>query len=111
MFTFTLTLEVPEGQDERFIELTKPYADAARGEEDCLMVDMLRSSKRQNVFMLYEAFENKAAFERHIAQEYTKQWMYTTQEMVTEAGFNSEFVSQSYDHYDSFKIEKGEYHA
>ncbi len=109
MFTFTLTVEVPDDHVETFLALTQKVAEATRQEKGCLIFDLLRSASRPNEFTTYEAFTDEAGWNRHVAFEHTKAWMRGVQELVTERGFDSDLVSAYYDHWAAFTIAKGQY--
>ena len=73
------------GSFERFFELMKTHAAASRQEPGCLQFDMTTPLEGANRLMLYELYEDRAAFDYHASTERIKKHREATKDLITEA--------------------------
>jgi autoinducer 2-degrading protein len=65
MFTLVVDLNVKPEMRERFLAAIQENALSLREEPGCLRFDVVQDSDDANHFLLYEVYEDEAAFESH----------------------------------------------
>lgn len=67
MINVLATYRVAAGNEERVAELLTEYIALTRAEPGCVTFNAHRSRDDQAVFVLYEQYEDQAAFDAHVA--------------------------------------------
>ena len=70
MINVLATYRVAEGNGERVAELLTEYIALTRAEPGCVTFNAHRSLEDPAVFVLYEQYEDQAAFDAHVASEH-----------------------------------------
>ena len=73
------------GSFERFFDLMKTHAAASRQEPGCLQFDMTTPLEGDNRLLLYELYEDRAAFDYHASTERINKHRAETKELIAEA--------------------------
>ncbi|MDX6514186.1 MAG: hypothetical protein QOE36_3690 [Gaiellaceae bacterium] len=69
-FVLTVKMTAREGEEERAAELIPELARASRDEPGCILYIPHRDPENPRVFLMYEQYRDKAAFEEHGASEH-----------------------------------------
>ena len=77
--------KIKPGSFERFSELMKTHAAASRQEPGCLQFDIAMPLEGSNRLMLYELYEDRAAFDYHASTERIKKHREATKALLIEA--------------------------
>lgn len=70
MINVLATYHVAEGNEEKVAELLREYIGLTRAEPGCVTFNAHRSNDDPAVFVLYEQYEDQAAFDAHVASEH-----------------------------------------
>ena len=75
MFTLVVDLNVKPGMRERFVAAIEENAAASlRDEPGCLRFDVVQDNDDPDHFLLYEIYEDEAAFHAHRAAPHFPRW-------------------------------------
>ena len=58
-----------------YVENIRLHAERSRGESGCVRYEVLRDLDDPTTFLLYEVFEDEAAYETHAASDHHESWM------------------------------------
>ena len=82
MFVNAVDLDIVPAERENFLAAIKENGAAAAKEPGCRRFDILNLASDPNHFLLYEVYDNEAAFKAHRETEHFKKYMATTGKMV-----------------------------
>ena len=75
MFTLVVDLNVKPEMRQRFLaEIEENAAASLRDEPGCLRFDVVQDNDDANHFLLYENYEDEAAFEAHRSAPHFPRW-------------------------------------
>jgi quinol monooxygenase YgiN len=69
-FVLVVRMKAREGEEERAVQVARELAEASRGEPGCEAYVPCRDPEDQRVFLFYEQYRDRAAFEEHGATEH-----------------------------------------
>lgn len=82
MLALVVSIECPPGAREPFVEAIQAQAAASRElEPGCLRFDVCESVADENRFVLYEVYEDDAAWEAHPGTEHFARWRQAADEL------------------------------
>ena len=80
MFAIFVTLKIKSQYLKNFREASFGDAEGSvKDEPGCFRFDVLQNSKKDNIFHLYEVYEDKVAFEIHQETQHFKKWFLLVQ--------------------------------
>jgi (4S)-4-hydroxy-5-phosphonooxypentane-2,3-dione isomerase len=82
MFVNAVDLDIVPAERENFLAAIKENGAAAATEPGCRRFDILNLASDPNHFLLYEVYDNEAAFKAHRETDHFKKYMATTGKMV-----------------------------
>jgi autoinducer 2-degrading protein len=82
MFVNAVDLDIVPAERENYLAAIKENGAAAAREPGCRRFDILNLSSDPNHFLLYEVYDNEAAFKAHRETEHFKKYAATTAKMV-----------------------------
>ena len=82
MFVNAVDLDIVPAERENYLAAIKENGAAAAKEPGCRRFDILNLASDPNHFLLYEVYDNEAAFKAHRETEHFKKYMATTGKMV-----------------------------
>jgi (4S)-4-hydroxy-5-phosphonooxypentane-2,3-dione isomerase len=82
MFVNAVDLDIIPAERDNFIAAIKENGAAAAKEPGCHRFDILNLASDPNHFLLYEVYDNEAAFQAHRATDHFKKYAATTGNMV-----------------------------
>jgi (4S)-4-hydroxy-5-phosphonooxypentane-2,3-dione isomerase len=82
MFVNAVDLDIVPAERENYLAAIKENGAAAAKEPGCRRFDILNLSSDPNHFLLYEVYDNEAAFKAHRETEHFKKYAATTSKMV-----------------------------
>jgi len=82
MFVNAVDLDIVPAEREKFLVAITENGKAAVTEPGCRRFDILNLNSDPNHFLLYEVYDNEAAFQAHRATDHFKKYMATTGSMV-----------------------------
>ena len=85
MFVNAVDLDIVPAERENYLAAIKENGAAAAREPGCRRFDILNLSSDPNHFLLYEVYDNEAAFKAHRETEHFKKYAATTAKMVASA--------------------------
>ena len=75
VYTVIVSLRVRPDMVDRFLEAMRENSRASRRDEPgCLRFDVVQDNDDSNHFLLYEIYEDEAAFEAHRAAPHFPRW-------------------------------------
>ena len=72
-YTLVVRMTAPDGQQDRAEELIRKLGEASRQEPGVVQYIAHRDPEDPRVFLMYEQYRDKAAFEEHGATEHFKE--------------------------------------
>jgi (4S)-4-hydroxy-5-phosphonooxypentane-2,3-dione isomerase len=69
-YCLTVTFTVKEGELDAVLAAMRPLVEASRREPGCLLYQAHRDPEDENRFLLYEQYEDEAAFQAHHESEH-----------------------------------------
>jgi (4S)-4-hydroxy-5-phosphonooxypentane-2,3-dione isomerase len=85
MFVLVVSLRVKPGKDRQFLAAIEANATASlRDEPGCRRFDVLRDNADPQHYLLYEMYDDKAAFQTHRAMPHFPVWRRAADECVDE---------------------------
>ena len=75
MFVLVVNIRIKPENVDRFLKLLADNAAAARKEPGCTQFDVLQDPKEKSKIMLYEVYQNEAAFETHQQTPHFKKYV------------------------------------
>jgi quinol monooxygenase YgiN len=82
MFVNAVDLDIVPAEREKYLAAIRENGMAAVTEPGCRRFDILNLSSDPNHFLLYEVYDNEAAFQAHRATDHFKKYAATTASMV-----------------------------
>jgi (4S)-4-hydroxy-5-phosphonooxypentane-2,3-dione isomerase len=82
MFVNAVDLDIVPAEREKFLAAITENGKAAVTEPGCRRFDILNLNSDPNHFLLYEVYDNEAAFQAHRATDHFKKYAATTGAMV-----------------------------
>ena len=82
MFVNAVDLDIVPAERENYLAAIKENGAAAAREPGCRRFDILNLASDPNHFLLYEVYDNEAAFKAHRETEHFKKYAATTAKMV-----------------------------
>ena len=83
MYVLLAELKVQPDKVEAFGRLIDRQAkDSVEGEKDCHQFDVCQQETDPSVFLLYEIYSDKAAFDQHMKMPYTTQFFAEASPMI-----------------------------
>jgi autoinducer 2-degrading protein len=82
MFVNAVDLDIVPAERENYLAAIKENGAAAAQEPGCRRFDILNLTADPNHFLLYEVYDNEAAFKAHRETEHFKKYAATTAKMV-----------------------------
>jgi (4S)-4-hydroxy-5-phosphonooxypentane-2,3-dione isomerase len=82
MFVNAVDLDIVPAEREKYLAAITENGMAAAKEPGCRRFDILNLATDPNHFLLYEVYDNEAAFQAHRATDYFKKYAATTGAMV-----------------------------
>src|ERR1700719_3721564 len=82
MYVNAVDLDILPAERDNFIAAIKENGAAAAKEPGCRRFDILNLASDPNHFLLYEVYDNEAAFQAHRATDHFKKYAATTANMV-----------------------------
>jgi quinol monooxygenase YgiN len=82
MFVNAVDIDVVPAEREKYLAAITENGAAAVKEAGCRRFDILNLSSNTNHFLLYEVYDNEAAFQAHRATDHFKKYAATTANMV-----------------------------
>ena len=82
MFVNAVDLDIVPAEREKFLAAITENGMAAVTEPGCRRFDILNLKSDPNHFLLYEVYDNEAAFQAHRATDHFKKYAATTANMV-----------------------------
>jgi autoinducer 2-degrading protein len=82
MFVNAVDLDIVPAERENYLAAIKENGAAAAREPGCRRFDILNLSSDPNHFLLYEVYDNEAAFKAHRETEHFKKYAVVTAKMV-----------------------------
>ena len=73
-YCLTVTYTVKEGELEAVLAALGPLVEGSRREPGCLFYEAHRDIEDENRFLLYEKYEDEAAFQAHGDSEHFKKY-------------------------------------
>lgn len=64
-YVVTATFKARPGKAEQFAEMIVVHAAASLGEQGCQVFDVCQNAEAPDLFLLYEAYQDHAAYLRH----------------------------------------------
>jgi (4S)-4-hydroxy-5-phosphonooxypentane-2,3-dione isomerase len=85
MFVLVVSLRVKPGKDRQFLAAVEANAAASRRDEPgCRRFDVLRDSDDPHHYLLYEMYDDEAAFQAHRSMPHFPVWRRAVAECVEE---------------------------
>ena len=85
MFVLVVSLKVKPGKDRRFLAAIEANAAASRRDEaGCRRFDVLRDNADPHHYLLYEMYDDEAAFQAHRDMPHFPVWRQAAAECVDE---------------------------
>jgi (4S)-4-hydroxy-5-phosphonooxypentane-2,3-dione isomerase len=85
MFVLVVSLRVKPGKDRQFLAAIEANAAASRRDEPgCRRFDVLRDNDDPQRYLLYELYDDEAAFQAHRAMPHFPVWRRAAAECVDE---------------------------
>ena len=85
MFVLVVSLRVKPGKDRQFLAAIEANAAASlRDESGCRRFDVLRDNADPHHYLLYELYEDEAAFQAHRSMPHFPVWRRAAAEYVDE---------------------------
>ena len=85
MFVLVVSLRVKPGKDRQFLAAIEANAAASLGDEPgCRRFDVLRDNADPHHYLLYELYEDEAAFQAHRSMPHFPVWRRAATEYVDE---------------------------
>ncbi len=81
-YVHAVDLDIVPAERDRFLEIVKEHAAATVKEPGCRRFDVLVLASDPNHVVLYEVYDNEAAFRAHRESEHFKAYMASTSAMV-----------------------------
>jgi autoinducer 2-degrading protein len=82
VLALVVSIECPPGTRERFLEAIRAQASASlEREPGCVRFDVCESVNHPERFVLYEVYEDEAAWEAHPATEHFARWRQASEEL------------------------------
>ena len=82
MFVNAVDLDIVPAERDKYLAAITENGAAAAKEPGCKRFDILNLGSDPNHFLLYEVYDNEAAFKAHRETEHFKKYMATTGKMV-----------------------------
>jgi quinol monooxygenase YgiN len=82
MFVNAVDLDIVPAERENYLAAIKENGAAAAREPGCRRFDILNLASDPNHFLLYEVYDNEAAFKAHRETEHFKKYAAATAKMV-----------------------------
>ena len=82
MFVNAVDLDIVPAEREKYLAAIRENGLAAVTEPGCRRFDILNLASDPNHFLLYEVYDNEAAFQAHRATDHFKKYAATTANMV-----------------------------
>jgi (4S)-4-hydroxy-5-phosphonooxypentane-2,3-dione isomerase len=82
MFVNAVDIDVVPAEREKYLAAITENGMAAAKEPGCRRFDILNLASNPNHFLLYEVYDNEAAFQAHRATDHFKKYAATTGAMV-----------------------------
>jgi autoinducer 2-degrading protein len=82
MFVNAVDLDIVPAERENYLAAIKENGAAAAREPGCRRFDILNLASDPNHFLLYEVYDNEAAFKAHRETEHFKKYAVATAKMV-----------------------------
>jgi autoinducer 2-degrading protein len=82
MFVNAVDLDIVPAERENYLAAIKENGAAAAREPGCRRFDILNLASDPNHFLLYEVYDNEAAFKAHRETEHFKKYAVVTAKMV-----------------------------
>lgn len=70
--TVTISIQVKSGMEDKFKQEYLPIVSLTLNEEGCINYNLFQSETNPSVFMLYENWVSKEAFNQHLQMSYMK---------------------------------------
>lgn len=84
-FAIIVTFRLVPGAEQRFLDLVKENAAiSVRDEPGCLRFDVVRPTAVEGEILLYEIYQDRAAFEAHLATPHFKAFDIASRELAIE---------------------------
>jgi (4S)-4-hydroxy-5-phosphonooxypentane-2,3-dione isomerase len=74
MFVLVVLLRVRPEKDKHFVAAIEANAAASRGEPGCRRFDVVRDNRDPHHYVLYEIYDDEAAFQAHRTMPHFTQW-------------------------------------
>ena len=85
MFVLVVSLRVTPGKDRQFLDAIEANATASlRDEPGCRRFDVLRDNADPHHYLLYEQYDDEAAFQAHRGMPHFPAWRRAAAECVEE---------------------------
>jgi (4S)-4-hydroxy-5-phosphonooxypentane-2,3-dione isomerase len=98
MFVNSVDLDIVPAEREKYLAAITENGMAAVKEPGCRRFDILNLKSDPNHFLLYEVYENEAAFQAHRATDHFKKYAATTANMVAKRDARQMSVTASNAH-------------
>ena len=95
MFVNSVDIDVVPAERENYLAAITENGMAAVKEPGCRRFDILNLANDPNHFLLYEVYDNEAAFQAHRATEHFKKYAATTGNMVAKRNARQMSVTAS----------------
>lgn len=74
MLVVSVALRVPQGEQDRFLAITRPLVEMSRQEAGVIAYSFAVDMIDKDLFRIFELYKDRASLDAHMASDHFKHW-------------------------------------